>query len=225
MSKGASVQIRGLGRVFVKGGHRIEVLRGADLDVESGASVALVGQSGSGKSTFLHMLAALEPPTSGSVSVNGRDLASMSRAELDRYRNREVGLIFQFHHLLPDQSALDNVAMPALIARLSPVVARAMAAELLRRVGLGERMFHRPGELSGGEQQRVAIARALVMSPSLLLADEPTGNLDPATAGEVLGLLQGLQAERGLTLIVVTHAMELAGRLDRTLRLREGVLR
>ena len=209
-------------RSFVKGGLRIDVLRGADLVVKPGEAVALVGQSGSGKSTFLHMLAALEPPTAGEIVVGGRALGAQPRAELDRYRNRDVGLVFQFHHLLPDQSALDNVAMPALIARIPRPEAQVRARALLVRVGLEHRIMHRPGELSGGEQQRVAIARALVMEPLLILADEPTGNLDPATASEVLGVMRAIQQERGVTMVVVTHAMDLAARFDRVVRLKDG---
>ena len=221
-SAGFSVEVQGLRRTFVKGGQRIEVLRGAEMTVHPGEAVALVGQSGSGKSTFLHMLAALEPATEGEIRVDGRALAGRTRAELDAYRNRNVGLVFQFHHLLPDQTALANVAMPALIARLSVKEAEARATELLTRVGLERRLTHRPGELSGGEQQRVAIARALMMHPRLVLADEPTGNLDPATAGDVLGILREIQRERGVTMIVVTHALELASRFDRVLRLVDG---
>jgi len=220
--RGVAVQVRGLCRSFVKGGQRIDVLRGADLDVAAGEAVALVGQSGSGKSTFLHMLAALEPPTGGEIVVGGRTLGAQPRAELDRFRNRDVGLVFQFHHLLPDQSALDNVAMPALIARLPRLEAQARARGLLVRVGLEHRLNHRPGELSGGEQQRVAIARALVMEPLLILADEPTGNLDPTTAAEVLGAMREIQRERGVTMVVVTHAMDLATRFDRVVRLKDG---
>ncbi len=223
-SGGVRVEVRGLSRRFEKAGHRIEVLRQADLVVEPGEAVALVGQSGSGKSTFLHMLAALEPPTEGEIVVDGRVLGKLPRSELDRYRNRDVGLVFQFHHLLPDQSALDNAAMPALIGRIPRPLAQERARVLLTRVGMGHRLHHRPGELSGGEQQRVAIARALVMEPVLVLADEPTGNLDPQTADDVLGVLREIQKERGVTLIVVTHAMELARRFDRVLRWKDGKL-
>lgn len=220
--RGVAVEVKGLCRAFVKGGQRIDVLTGADLTVREGEAVALVGQSGSGKSTFLHMLAALEPPTSGEILVGGRAFGDQSRAELDRFRNQDVGLVFQFHHLLPDHSALENVAMPALIGRIPRAVARDRARGLLTRVGLGHRLNHRPGELSGGEQQRVAIARALVMEPLLVLADEPTGNLDPHTAAEVLGVMREIQMERGVTMIVVTHAMDLAAKFDRVMRLVEG---
>jgi lipoprotein-releasing system ATP-binding protein len=219
---GVELKIRGLSRSFQKGGQRIDVLRGADLDLAAGDSVALLGQSGSGKSTFLHILGALEPPTEGEVLVDGRPLHSRSRAELDRFRNRQVGFVFQFHHLLPDHSAVDNTAMPALIAGVPLPNARARATERLAQVGLGHRLEHKPGELSGGEQQRVAIARALMMEPGLLLADEPTGNLDPATAAEVLDILLELNRSHGATLVVVTHSAELAGRFPRRLYLRDG---
>ena len=219
---GAAVDIQGLVRTFSKGGKTIEVLRGADLSLRAGEAVALVGQSGSGKSTFLHILGALEPPTAGVVKVDGVPLAGRGRAELDRYRNQQVGFIFQFHHLLPDHSALDNVAMPALIARKPLAEARDRARARLERVGMGHRLSHRPGELSGGEQQRVAIARALMLDPALLLADEPTGNLDPRTADEVFDVLLSLASEQGTTMIVVTHSLELAARFPRVLRLRDG---
>jgi lipoprotein-releasing system ATP-binding protein len=219
---GASVDIEGLVRSFAKGGKTIEVLRGASLSLRAGEAVALVGQSGSGKSTFLHILGALEPPTAGVVKVDGVPLAGRGRLELDRYRNRQVGFIFQFHHLLPDHTALDNVAMPALIARMPLAAARERARARLERVGMGHRLSHRPGELSGGEQQRVAIARALLLDPALLLADEPTGNLDPHTAEEVFDVLLSLANEQGTTMVVVTHSMELASRFPRVMRLRDG---
>jgi lipoprotein-releasing system ATP-binding protein len=219
---GVALEVRGLCRHFMKGGQRIDVLKGANLDLGSGESVALLGQSGSGKSTFLHILGALEPPNEGTVKVDGRVLHTLPLSELDRYRNRSVGFVFQFHHLLPDHSALDNTAMPALIAGMTRVEARARARERLGQVGLGHRLDHKPGELSGGEQQRVAIARALLMEPGLVLADEPTGNLDPETAAEILDLLLALNRERAATLVVVTHSNELASRFPRRLRLVAG---
>ncbi len=219
---GVAVEIRGLCRHFQKGGQRIDVLRGADLDLAPGESVALLGQSGSGKSTFLHILGALEPPTAGIVKVDGRPLHDRPVRELDVYRNRQVGFVFQFHHLLPDHSAVDNAAMPAIIGGMPLPEARHRAEERLVQVGLAKRLTHKPGELSGGEQQRVAIARALLLEPGLVLADEPTGNLDPATAGEVLDLLLDLNRERRATLVVVTHSAELAARFPRRLRLKEG---
>jgi lipoprotein-releasing system ATP-binding protein len=219
---GIRLEVRGLERHFVKGGQRIEVLRGADLDLAPGECVALLGQSGSGKSTFLHIVGALEPPTAGTVKVDGEPLHARPARELDRYRNRQVGFIFQFHHLLADHDALTNVAMPAIIAGETSVRAKERAAKLLADVGLSHRLRHKPGELSGGEQQRVAIARALMMDPGLLLADEPTGNLDPATAQEVFDLLLTMNRDHGATLVVVTHSNDLAARFPRRLRLLEG---
>jgi lipoprotein-releasing system ATP-binding protein len=219
---GVSLSVSGLVRSFTKGGQTITVLRGADLEVAAGEMIALVGQSGSGKSTFLHLLGALEHPTAGEVRVDGTPLHARPQAALDRYRNRDVGFIFQFHHLLPDHSALDNAALPALIARLTPADARSRARARLEQVGLGHRLTHKPGELSGGEQQRVAIARALLLDPGLVLADEPTGNLDPETAAEVLEVLRDENRRIGSTLVVVTHSLELASRFDRVIRLRDG---
>lgn len=219
---GVAVTVRGLWRTFTKGGQTIEVLRGADLDLAPGEAVALVGQSGSGKSTFLHILGALERPTRGTVDIDGRPLHDRGPEALDRYRNQQVGFIFQFHHLLKDHSALDNAAMPAIIGRLPLKEARARARARLESVGLGHRLGHRPGELSGGEQQRVAIARALLLDPGLVLADEPTGNLDPTTAAETLDVLLELNRRHGATLVVVTHSLELASRFGRRLRLRDG---
>lgn len=216
------IRVEGLSRTFVKGEHELNVLRGVDLEIGAGELVSLVGQSGSGKSTFLHILGTLDHPTSGRIWFAGRDVFARSPAELDALRNREIGFVFQFHHLLPDQDALRNVMMPALIGGLSRRKAQDEAAELLTRVGLGERLEHRPGELSGGEQQRVAIARALIRRPGLVLADEPTGNLDPSTAAEVFELLVGLHREVGSTLVVVTHSAELASRFPRNLRLEQG---
>ncbi|MBM4364886.1 MAG: ABC transporter ATP-binding protein [Deltaproteobacteria bacterium] len=219
---GVAVEVSGLVRTFHKGGARIEVLRGAELALQPGDSAALVGQSGSGKSTFLHILGGLEAPTGGTVSIDGRPLYSRAQVEIDRFRNTTVGFIFQFHHLLPDHSAIDNVAIPAMIARVPKAEARERARAALERVGLAHRLGHRPGELSGGEQQRVAIARALLMRPGLVLADEPTGNLDPHTASEVMALLLELNREGGATLVVVTHSMELAARFPRRLRMVDG---
>ena len=219
---GVAVSVVGLERHFQKGGHRIEVLRGADLELGSGECVALLGQSGSGKSTFLHILGGLEPPNAGEVRIDGRPLHASGAAAVDRFRNQVVGFIFQFHHLLPDHTAVDNVAIPALIARVPRAQARERARAALVRVGLEHRLEHKPGEMSGGEQQRVAIARALIRGPGLVLADEPTGNLDPGTASEVMALLHELNAEAGATLVVVTHSNDLASRFPRRLRMAEG---
>ncbi len=219
---GVEIKVQGVSRHFVKGGARIEVLRGVDLVLAAGDSAAIVGQSGSGKSTFLHLLGGLEPPTEGTVMVDGASLYARSTDSLDRFRNGTVGFIFQFHHLLPDHSALDNVAIPALVARVPRIEARARAHEALVAVGMSHRLGHKPGELSGGEQQRVAIARALLMKPGLILADEPTGNLDPHTAGEVMSVLLELNQAHGSTLVVVTHSVELASRFPRVLRVNDG---
>jgi lipoprotein-releasing system ATP-binding protein len=221
---GAKIQIRGLHRTFHKGGKAIHVLTDVSLDIASGETVAVVGPSGSGKSTFLQILGTLDRPTQGVVSMNDIDIFKQRQTHIDRLRNRHIGFVFQFHHLLPDQTALDNVALPMIIQGIKPSDAREVAAARLSRVGLDHRLTHRPGELSGGEQQRVAIARALVMDPGLLLADEPTGNLDPATADGVFELLIELNREVGSTLVVVTHSMELARRFPRILRVVDGSL-
>jgi lipoprotein-releasing system ATP-binding protein len=222
VAPGRALTLRGVTRSFHKAGVTIDVLRGIDLDLAPGEAVALLGQSGSGKSTLLHILGGLEPPTEGEVLVDDAPLYARSEAALDAYRRGQVGFVFQFHHLLPDHDALMNVAMPLLIAGVDPTAARTRAEALLREVGLGERLRHAPGELSGGEQQRVAIARALVARPGLVLADEPTGNLDPATASGVLDLLLAHARAIGATVVTVTHSLELAERFPRRLRLREG---
>ena len=219
---GVRIQVQDLHKRFVKGGQTLNVLQGIDLELDRGEMVAIVGQSGSGKSTFLHVLGTLDRPTQGQVRFDGQDVFQRSGAALDALRNRRIGFIFQFHHLLPDQDALHNVMIPSLIGGEPPERAQERAHQLLERVGLGARLRHRPGELSGGEQQRVAIARALVRRPGLLLADEPTGNLDPDTAADVFDMLLELNAESGSTLMVVTHSLELAARFPRRLRLVHG---
>ena len=218
------LEVRGLCKTYTTGPNRVEVLTGIDLDLEAATTTALVGASGAGKSTLLHLLGALDRPSSGSVSFRNEDLFRKSDRELAVFRNRSIGFVFQFHHLLPEFTALENVMMPALIARIARDKARATAEELLNDVGLGHRMTHRPGELSGGEQQRVAIARALALSPELLLADEPTGNLDMKTSEGVHALLAELQRKKGLTLVVVTHNEHLAAAMGRTVRLVDGRL-
>jgi len=203
---------------------RIDVLVDLDLEVAAGEAVAIVGQSGVGKSTLLHILGTLDQPTSGTLRVGGVDVFGLSEREQTTFRNREVGFIFQFHHLLPDFTALENVMMPALIRGMSIAEAAPPARALLERVGLGERLTHKPGELSGGEQQRVAVARAVALSPRVILADEPTGNLDPATGAEVHAVLMELNRDQRITLVIVTHNEELSHLVDRTLRLQNGAL-
>jgi len=205
-------------------GRRIDVLTDLDLSVAAGEAVAIVGKSGVGKSTLLHVLGTLDRPSSGRVLFDGVDLFALREREQAVFRNREVGFIFQFHHLLPDFTALENVMMPALIQGTDRNAAEARAAAVLERVGLGKRLTHKPGELSGGEQQRVAVARAVAQSPRVILADEPTGNLDPVTGAEVHALLMELNREHHMTLVIVTHNEELSRLVHRTLRLQDGRL-
>ena len=207
---------------FARDGERVEVLKGVSLAVAAGELVSIVGPSGVGKSTLLHLLGGLERPTGGKISYGETNLAELTDLALARFRNRHAGFVFQFHHLLPEFSAVENVMLPLLIRRAIPAAARERAAALLGRVGLSGRLRHRPGELSGGEQQRVAIARALVGEPAVLLADEPTGNLDSKTGEEVFELLRELNQETRLTCILITHNEELARRTDRVLRMLDG---
>ncbi len=219
------VEARGLSRTYpgVSGGD-LHILRELDLVLDRGEAVAIVGASGSGKSTLLHLLGVLDRPTSGSVRVGGVETAALDDEEAAALRNRRIGFVFQFHHLLQDFSALENVMMPALVQGRSPADAKAMATGLLEQVGLGDRLGHKPSELSGGEQQRVAVARALVNRPLVVLADEPTGNLDVNTSTQVQEVLFDLKERYGVALLVVTHNRELASRAERVLRLNEGVL-
>jgi lipoprotein-releasing system ATP-binding protein len=201
---------------------RVEVLKGITMSVASGETIALVGASGAGKSTLLHIMGALDKPTSGKVVFNGKDIFQLNDVLLASFRNRSVGFVFQFHHLLPEFSALENVMMPALISGMRKDEAVSLAEELIRDVGLGHRFTHKPGELSGGEQQRVAIARALILSPALLLADEPTGNLDTKTSEDIHALLAGIQQQKGIAMVIVTHNESLAARMGKTIRLVDG---
>ncbi|MEZ4485534.1 MAG: ABC transporter ATP-binding protein [Syntrophotaleaceae bacterium] len=216
------IEVDGLCKSFVSGQRKVDVLRDVSLQVARGEQVALVGASGAGKTTLMHILGGLDRPSGGRVRYQGQDIFALKGEGLDTFRNRTIGFVFQFHQLLPEFTALENVMMPALIAGRSFRQARKPARELLQDVGLGARLEHKPGELSGGEQQRVALARALVMEPQLLLADEPTGNLDSATSDELYRLLQQLHRERGLTMIIVTHSQSLAGRMGRILQMVDG---
>jgi lipoprotein-releasing system ATP-binding protein len=213
-----------LSKHYGEGEQTIHVLNELSLALRPTECVAIIGESGVGKSTLLHVLGLLDQPNAGQVLLDGHDLFALSEPERAALRNREIGFIFQFHHLLPDFTALENVAMPCLIAGLSWADAQERAEAMLVRVGLAARVTHRPGELSGGEQQRVAVARALVLKPRLILADEPTGNLDPATGDSILQLLLSLNQELGITMAVVTHSEKLAAAMDRTLRLQSGKL-
>jgi lipoprotein-releasing system ATP-binding protein len=212
----------GLTKIYGMGDVQVPVLDGIDLAVRSGESVAIVGASGSGKSTLLHLLGGLDRPSRGSVRLKGQELFDLDAAAQGRLRNEALGFVYQFHHLLPEFSAIENVAMPLIIRRMARDEAYGRAAELLGEVGLAERAAHRPGELSGGERQRVAVARALVTHPACVLADEPTGNLDRENARKVFDLIVGLNRRRGAAFVMVTHDPELAARMDRQLRITDG---
>ena len=225
MNKEAVIQCQNGGKTYDDGSLKVEVLRNIDFQVASGEGIGIIGASGSGKSTLLHILGGLDKPTSGEVKIQGQGLNSLSQVAIGRLRNRHLGFVYQFHHLLPEFSALENVMMPLLVARKSRAEAQAAAAEILEKVGLGSRQTHRPGELSGGERQRAAIARALVTKPDCLLADEPTGNLDRKNATHALEMMLELKHELGTALIVVTHDEQLAKRFDRVLTMDDGSLR
>ena len=215
---------RGLTKVYAGGVEDVRVLDDVSFDLRAGESVAIVGASGSGKSTFLHLLGGLDQPSSGDVLIAGRSWQAMSEKERGHWRNRHLGFVYQHHHLLPEFTALENVAMPLLVRGLAKDEAEAEARELLEQVGLGHRLLHTPSALSGGERQRTSIARALVTRPTCVLADEPTGNLDRQTAAQVFAVFRELSAKSGVAFVLVSHDPDLAAKLDRTLRLQDGVL-
>lgn len=219
------IECRNLGKTFVDGKNHLRVLHDINFQIKRGSQIAIMGRSGSGKSTLLQLLGGLDNPTSGEVLVNGKDLAGLSETTLAHLRNKSIGFIYQMHHLLPEFSALENIAMPLLIAKVAPKEALAQATQLLKAVGLIDRSSHRPAKLSGGERQRIAIARSFATRPDCVLADEPTGNLDAENAELALQLMQQLNREHGTTFVVVTHDSDLAARLDHTYHLVDGILR
>jgi len=216
--------VTNLHKTFSMGTYELPVLKGINLEIKQGELIAIVGASGAGKSTLLHIIGTLDKPTSGTVTVNGQDLFTMSDAQQADFRNKRIGFVFQFHHLLPEFTALENAGMPALVQRRDSAAVEADATALLTEVGLGKRLHHKPGELSGGEQQRVAIARALMQKPDLVLADEPTGNLDSHTGDALFGLMRDLNKARGITFVIVTHNDKLSAQADRIIYMQDGMI-
>ncbi|MBU0481624.1 MAG: ABC transporter ATP-binding protein [Proteobacteria bacterium] len=223
-TNGHRFEARGIGKIFEQGKSRLDVLKGVNLAIQPGEMVAIVGKSGTGKTTLLQILGGLDRPTTGSMTFNGEDIFSKDDAELSAFRNRTIGFVFQFHHLLPEFTALENALLPGMICGIDRKLNLARATKLMERVGLADRIDHKIGELSGGEQQRVALARAIIMEPALLLADEPTGNLDPVTGNNVFALIKEMNRDLGLATVMVTHNYELSAQMDRCLTLIDGVL-
>ncbi|HOJ51965.1 MAG TPA: ABC transporter ATP-binding protein [Syntrophales bacterium] len=222
MNGEAFIEVKNLKKTFIKDGAQIEVLKGIDLLITRGESIAIVGASGAGKSTLLHIMGTLDRPSSGTVMVKGKDVFTWNEKDLALFRNRTIGFVFQFHNLMPEFSTLENVMLPALIGGISRGEAKRRATEILKDLGLKDRLHHKPGELSGGEQQRVAVARAMVMEPEIILADEPTGNLDTETGKRIEDILVNLNQEKKITLILVTHNPRLADRMSRMVGLQDG---
>jgi len=218
------IKVTNLHKSFSMGTYELPVLKGIDLEIKRGELIAIVGASGAGKSTLLHIIGTLDKPSSGAVTIDGQDLFRLTEAQQADFRNRRIGFVFQFHHLLPEFTALENAGMPALIQRRDPASVEADAKALLTEVGLGTRLHHKPGELSGGEQQRVAMARALMQKPDLVLADEPTGNLDTHSGDALFGLMRDLNKARGTTFIIVTHNDKLSAQADRIVYMQDGTI-
>jgi len=216
------IQVTDLHKSFPMGSYELPVLKGINLEIRRGELIAIVGASGAGKSTLLHIIGTLDKPSSGMVLFDGQDLFQMTEGQQAEFRNRRIGFVFQFHHLLPEFTALENACMPALVQRRDPASVEADAKALLIEVGLGQRLYHKPGELSGGEQQRVAMARALMQKPDMVLADEPTGNLDTHTGDGLFGLMRELNKARGTTFIIVTHNDKLSAQSDRIIHMQDG---
>ncbi len=218
------IKITALHKSFSMGTYKLAVLNGIDLEIQRGELIAIVGASGAGKSTLLHIIGTLDKPTSGTVTFDGQDLFQLTDTQQAEFRNRRIGFVFQFHHLLPEFTALENTCMPALVQRRDPASVESDASALLTEVGLNRRLHHKPGELSGGEQQRVAMARALMQKPDLVLADEPTGNLDTHTGDELFALMRDLNHARGTTFIIVTHNDKLSAQADRIVHMQDGLI-